>query len=73
MRQQSGKEINFVTIISDGINAPSITINPKEDTPELNILALEVFNIIDGEEYVMRQYEDITIEVTGPSLCVANA
>ena len=73
MRQQSGRELNFVTIISDGISAPIITINPKEDTPELNILALEVVNIIDGEEYVMRQYEDITIEVTGPSLFEANA
>ena len=53
--------------MNDGINAPQITITPKNVTIDSNLLFLQVVNLVEGELMVMKEYSGIKLDVIGVS------
>ena len=53
--------------MNDGINAPQITITPKTDTIDSNLLFLQVVNLVEGELLVMKEYSGIKLDIIGVS------
>ena len=51
--------------MNDGINAPQITITPKNVTIDSNLLFLQVVNLVEGELMVMKEYSGIKLDVIG--------
>lgn len=49
------------------VNAPFVTVSPKNETANTNTLYLQVVNVVEGETLVMKEYSGITLQVEGLS------